>query len=281
METILANIESGVLLFEVKGRVLYSNQALADLFGISADRVSRMTRDQFFREVAGLCDDSMEALEKLSALANASEPARQDIEIQQPKWLQVACVAKPVALASGAGQLLTFSNITAAVDLADARQSLALTDDLTGLANRRAGEQAAAREIARAQRMARPLSFALFDVDHFKRVNDSHGHAAGDLVLKEIAGLIAEHLRGGDIAVRWGGEEFLAVLGDVGVPGAKAFAERVRVAVEGMDLTSIGIVTISAGISEYVNGESAEETLERADARLYEAKSLGRNRVCC
>jgi diguanylate cyclase (GGDEF)-like protein len=281
LETVLANLESGVLLLEAKGRVLYSNQALADLFGIPADRISRMTRDQFFREVAGLCDDSTEALDKLAALAGAAEPAHDDLEIQQPKWIQVGCVAKPVPLANASGQLLTFTNITAAVDLADARQSLALTDELTGLPNRRAGEQAVAREVARAHRSAQPLSFALFDVDHFKRVNDTFGHAAGDRVLKEVATLIAEDLRGGDIAVRWGGEEFLAILGDIGILGARAFAERVRGAVERMDLTSMGVVTISAGISEYQRDEPPEVALERADARLYEAKSQGRNRVCC
>ena len=280
VETILANLESGVLLLEAGGRVLYSNPSLADLFGVSSDRVSRMTRDQLFREVAGLCDDATQVLEQLRSLVRQPQPAREDFEIQQPKWIQVTCVAKPVTLPSGPGQLFIFTNITAAVDLAEARQTLALTDELTGLANRRAGELAVAREVARAFRAGEPLSFAMFDVDHFKKVNDTHGHAVGDRVLREVARLIAEFLRGGDSAVRWGGEEFLAILGDVALPGARIYAERVREAVEELSIEGVGGVTISAGASEYVRGESPEEALARADAKLYKAKSLGRNRVC-
>lgn len=280
VETILANLESGVLLLEAGGRVLYSNPSLADLFGVSSDRVSRMTRDQLFREVAGLCDDATRVLAQLQSLVRQPQPTREDFEIQQPKWIQVTCVAKPVALPSGPGQLFTFTNITAAVDLAEARQTLALTDELTGLANRRAGELAVAREVARAFRAGEPLSFAMFDVDHFKKVNDTHGHAVGDRVLREVARLIAGFLRGGDSAVRWGGEEFLAILGDVALPGACIYAERVREAVEELSIEGVGSVTISAGASEYVRGESPEEALARADAKLYKAKSLGRNRVC-
>jgi diguanylate cyclase (GGDEF)-like protein len=278
LESILANLDAGILLFDSGGRVLYANQALSNLFDIPPERVSRMNRDQFLREVAGLSEDPI--LDKLQKLTEGNHPAKDDFEITQPKWLQVGCAVKPVIVSSGKGQLIVFTNITAEVDLADARERLALTDELSGLSNRRAGEQAVAREVARVYRTGSPLSFALFDVDHFKRVNDTCGHAAGDRVLRAIGQLISGFLRGGDHAIRWGGEEFLAILGDVALEGARATAERIRAAVASLQIEGVGSVTISAGVSEFARGESAEAALARADVKLYEAKAGGRNRVC-
>ena len=136
------------------------------------------------------------------------------------------------------------------------------------------------REIARARRTGHPLSFVLFDVDHFKRVNDTHGHLAGDAVLREVSRTLTELPRGGDTAVRWGGEEFLVILTDVGLDGARVFAERVRRAIEQLRVGDVGPVTISAGVSELELGEDDPgPAIARADASLYQAKSRGRNRV--
>jgi diguanylate cyclase (GGDEF)-like protein len=278
LESVLANIDSGILLFDGGGRVLYANQALSALFDIPPERVARMNREQFLREVAALAEDPI--LDKLKTLTAGNHPTKDDFEIQQPKWLQIGCSVKPVMVSSGRGQLVIFTNITAEVDIADSRQRLALTDDLTGLSNRRAGEQAVAREVARVYRTGQPLSFALFDVDHFKRVNDTCGHPAGDRVLRAVGQLINGFLRGGDTAVRWGGEEFLAILADVGLEGAHATAERIRAAVANLNVEGVGTVTISAGVSEFERGESAEAALARADVKLYEAKAGGRNRIC-
>jgi diguanylate cyclase (GGDEF)-like protein len=237
-----------------------------------------MNREQFLREVAALAEDPI--LDKLKTLTAGNHPTKDDFEIQQPKWLQIGCTVKPVMVSSGRGQLVIFTNITQEVDIADSRQRLALTDELTGLSNRRAGEQAVAREVARVYRTGQPLSFALFDVDHFKRVNDTCGHPAGDRVLRAVGQLINGFLRGGDTAVRWGGEEFLAILADVGLDGAHATAERIRAAVANLNVEGVGTVTISAGVSEFERGESAEAALARADVKLYEAKAGGRNRIC-
>lgn len=258
--------------------MLYANHALSTLFDIPPERVARMNRDQLLREVAGLSEDPI--LDKLKTLTTGNLPSKDEFEIQQPKWLQIGCVVKPVMVSTGTGQLIVFTNITAEVDLADSRQRLALTDELTGLSNRRAGEQAVAREVARVYRTGQPLSFALFDVDHFKRVNDTCGHALGDRVLRAVGLLISGFLRGGDHAVRWGGEEFLAILGDVSIDGGRATAERIRAAVASLSVEGVGPVTISAGVSEFERGESAEAALSRADVKLYEAKAGGRNRVC-
>lgn len=156
---------------------------------------------------------------------------------------------------------------------------LALTDQVTGLANRRGGEEALAREVARARRAGAPLSLVLFDVDRFKSINDQAGHAIGDLVLRGIAEILSASQRGSDLAMRWGGEEFLVLLPDVGLAGARSFAERVRERVQNLVVADVGRITVSAGVSELMADEDPAVTLARADANLYRAKAGGRNRV--
>lgn len=156
---------------------------------------------------------------------------------------------------------------------------LALTDQVTGLANRRGGEEALAREVARARRTGTPLSLVLFDLDRFKAINDRCGHAVGDLVLRGIAEILSASQRGSDLAMRWGGEEFLVLLPDVGLAGARSFAERVRERVQNLAVADAGHITVSAGVSELAGDEDPAVALARADANLYRAKASGRNRV--
>lgn len=156
---------------------------------------------------------------------------------------------------------------------------LALTDPVTALANRRGGEEALAREVARARRTGSPMSLVLFDIDRFKNINDRSGHAVGDRVLRGISEILSASQRGSDLAMRWGGEEFLVLLPDVGLAGARIFAERVRENVQNLNVADAGRITVSAGVSELVGDEDPAVALARADANLYRAKAGGRNRV--
>jgi two-component system cell cycle response regulator len=158
---------------------------------------------------------------------------------------------------------------------------LARTDALTGLANRRHTDDRLAYEIARARRNKQSLSIALCDIDHFKHINDSCGHLMGDEVLVRIGKTIAGSLRNVDIAGRWGGEEFMLVLPDTPIDGARVAAERIRTAIESHGAIPNGptTVTLSAGVTSYVEGDAPEGMVRRADAALYRAKELGRNRV--
>ena len=160
-----------------------------------------------------------------------------------------------------------------------ALERLALTDSVTGLFNRHAGDLALEREVARARRTRAPFSLALIDVDHFKQVNDRHGHAAGDEVLKQISSILSATFRASDLAVRWGGDEFLVFLPDVPASGAMVFAERARRQVEALSFENVGAVTLSAGIVQVRPDEDARAAIRRADAQLYEAKRSGRNLV--
>ena len=160
---------------------------------------------------------------------------------------------------------------------------LATTDSLTGLFNRRHMTYLAEKELARFERSGHPVGFLVLDVDHFKGINDAHGHEVGDLVLSGVADIIRAELRTQDLIARWGGEEFLVVLPDTGGDRAQASAERVRVAISGYNWQQrVGIpvsVTVSAGVSELRKGDDLSAAINRADRALYRGKARGRNRV--
>ena len=157
----------------------------------------------------------------------------------------------------------------------------ALVDGLTGLANRRAAADALHAEAARAQRLETPLSVVLADLDGFKDVNDVHGHAVGDEVLRVFAAVLRETLRESDVAGRWGGEEFLLLLPGADAEGAAQLADRVRIALADRAVASApGLrVTASFGVAEYAGQSNTEQLVDAADGALYRAKRGGRNRV--
>jgi two-component system cell cycle response regulator len=160
----------------------------------------------------------------------------------------------------------------------------ALTDPLTGLYNRRYMAQHLPGLLAKAAAAGKPLALFMIDIDHFKKVNDTHGHAAGDAVLKAVAARIPDLVRAEDTAARMGGEEFMAVLPDAGPEPALRVAERLRQAIAEMKIADPAApgglsVTVSIGVASAKAGETPEALMGRADAALYRAKQAGRNRV--
>ena len=161
---------------------------------------------------------------------------------------------------------------------------LAIRDELTGIHNRRFLLDLVEKEKERADRNGSEFCLCLFDIDFFKRINDTYGHAAGDAVLRDFARTVQEQLRALDAFGRYGGEEFLLMLPETPAASAIALAERVRGAVEGLRCTDgerTITLTVSAGVAEYRLGEKVAQTIVRADQALYLAKSGGRNRVLC
>nr|WP_180206822.1 GGDEF domain-containing protein [Pseudomonas sp. SbOxS1]NYU07109.1 GGDEF domain-containing protein [Pseudomonas sp. SbOxS1] len=158
----------------------------------------------------------------------------------------------------------------------------ALRDPLTDTGNRIAMDQTLQREIELARRHMQPLSLLMLDIDHFKQINDTHGHSAGDDVLKAVAASIKNQLRNVDMVFRYGGEEFLILLSNTSREAAALVGERLRFAAQTEDYPADGRtveLTISLGCSTLLPGESAESLLRRADSALYVAKREGRNRL--
>jgi diguanylate cyclase (GGDEF) domain len=159
-----------------------------------------------------------------------------------------------------------------------------LTDPLTGLKNRRAFDDAFKTLSEQALELNTPMSLLVIDIDHFKRVNDTHGHIVGDAVLKCIGNQIKNVVRGNDVSARFGGEEFVLLLPDTPLVGAERVAENIRESIAKQTLRhgdhKIGQVTVSVGYACFNYEETIEDLFERTDAALYEAKIGGRNQVC-
>ena len=158
----------------------------------------------------------------------------------------------------------------------------ALRDPLTDTGNRIAMDQTLQREIDMSRRHHQPLSLLMLDIDHFKHINDNHGHSAGDDVLRAVAASIKSQLRNVDMVFRFGGEEFLILLSNTGREAAALVGERLRFAAQAKNYLADGIsieLTVSLGCSTLLPGESAESLLRRADSALYVAKREGRNRL--
>lgn len=162
-------------------------------------------------------------------------------------------------------------------------EHMAERDPLTSLHNRRGFNAQAAAIWSTAARNHRPLSLIMLDLDHFKTINDLHGHATGDQALVQVANLLAQSCRGGDVLARWGGEEFLLLLPETGITKAQALAERLRVEIQVLELAqSHQKLSLSAsfGVIERSSQGQLEQLINQADRLLYVAKHSGRNRVC-
>ncbi|MCD6420733.1 MAG: GGDEF domain-containing protein [Synergistetes bacterium] len=155
----------------------------------------------------------------------------------------------------------------------------AVTDDLTGLCSRAYLFSRLKEAVNRSQRYGTPLSIIMFDVDHFKEINDRCGHQAGDEALRRVASILRGGVRRSDVVGRYGGEEFVVILENTGMDSARIVAEKLRLAIYNVDIMAgCAKVTVSAGVAEY-RGESLSEFFMKADKALYKAKAQGRNRV--
>jgi diguanylate cyclase (GGDEF)-like protein len=204
-------------------------------------------------------------------------------------WLVVIAVLTSIIAGYSAFSFTALRKSEQTLRDANARLvELSMRDGLTGIYNRRHFEDALDAEWRRARRSRQSLALLLIDIDHFKKLNDTCGHRAGDECLRQVALCLRENLhRPGDTLARYGGEEFVAILPDVDMGGALKVAETMRAAVEGLACRIHGIekpprVTVSIGVSSRLPGleDVSGALVSAADAALYRAKAEGRNRVC-
>ena len=279
LSAVLENIDNGVFLLDGERRIVFANHALSEILGIEREHLLGKSRDELVREAAQLSTNPEDFLRRMRTASTGPYALRGEFELERPRRRLIRWTAKPVQLGEGVGHLGVLTDITAETELVHEREQLARIDPVTGLVNRRGGEEVLQREASRAQRFGSRVSVALVDLDHFKQVNDRHGHGAGDEALRAVGQVIAAAMRGVDVPVRWGGDELLAILPATGLEGAKSFAERIRAQVEGLGEQVMHGSTLSVGVAELQPGEDWADAVRRADAKLYEAKDAGRNRV--
>lgn len=287
LQAVLNNLPFGVVVVDKNLNCLYWSRQSEELFQLPADFVQKdMPLEQVLRRVAeagyyGPGDAAQQVAARIETI-RGFQPSMVEIVRPDGRALQVRGV--PV-LVDGvpAGYILLQEDITERKNYQSTLERLATTDHLTGLLNRRAFLDATEREIRRAHRYGQSLSLLMLDVDHFKRINDSHGHPAGDEVLRRIAAACRGMLRDEDLTGRLGGEEFAVTLVQAPLSAAIAVAERLCktigdlvIGYEGKTLSA----TVSVGVAEFGSGDDTLSGLiSRTDELLYAAKHAGRNRV--
>jgi diguanylate cyclase (GGDEF)-like protein len=293
--TLLENMAEGVLVLDNEQRIADINSAAVNMLGLqAASLVGRKAAELLAGapQLLPYCSGEGEAQGECQIVGRQLElraaPLREGRRKRQGRLLVMRDISK---YRQAENQLREANDRLQAhmaeIEALQARlQDLAIRDSLTGLFNRRYLEETMQREIAQAFRSGQALSVVMIDVDHFKNINDTYGHLAGDTALQALGQLLAANTRSGDIACRYGGEEFVLALPGATLETARERAERLRLAVEALRVDYAGArlaLTICAGIAAYpLHGERADEVLDRADQALYQAKNGGRNRcVVC
>lgn len=279
LHAVLQHIDEAVLLFDHTGRIRFANTTLAQLSGLPVSQCLGLTRGEWLRRHLSHFENPTEFL----ALLRADEPIPlshgADFVVQRPRYRVLRWKGRPIELPDGHGQLDIFCDVTSEVAEVEQRERQVRVDSLTEVANRRGGEEALTREHAAARRLRHALSFAMFDIDGFKELNDRHGHLVGDRTLRLVADALAAGVRSTDHVVRWGGDEFLVILPGATLQGAFEFAERALARISDHTGGTSPALTISAGVASLAPGEPATAAVARADQHLYTAKRGGRNRI--
>ena len=264
-------------------RIVYVNQAFSRITGYAFEEV--IGRTPRILQGPGTC---RETLDHIGAAVRRRQPVRAELLNYAKDGREYWVELNIVPLRDAAGRVTHFASIerdvTAHKRLEQQLQELAARDPLTGLLNRRAFLERLHREAGRAQRYGHPLAFLSLDIDHFKRINDGYGHAAGDAALKHLAAICAGLLRKEDSCGRLGGEEFGILVPETNSYGAEMVARRLRARIEAARCR-FGrhqlAFTVSIGVAGLMQqGEAGvEQMLQDADEAMYRAKRAGRNRV--
>jgi diguanylate cyclase (GGDEF)-like protein/PAS domain S-box-containing protein len=263
--------------------IVYVNEAFIEKTGYTAEEVIGKTPRILQRDGTNRDD-----LKKIRQALEKQEPVRVTLRNFSKKgneyWVDLSILPLP----DKNGKISHFAaiqrDITDYKKLEQDLQILCRTDPLTTAANRRAFNEIISQEFSRFKRSQKEYALVMIDLDHFKSINDQHGHGAGDRVLIEVTERCKDNLRVHDIIARLGGEEFCILLPYTNLEQAQKVAERLRQKIELMPIISDGNrikVTVSVGISLVLEGDNdGHDAIERADKKLLEAKSMGRNRVC-
>ena len=268
---------------DLDGKITYVSPAVERMRGITPEEAMRQSLDEIHppESAASVADYYRQVF---AAIEAGAEPPmfRGENEYYRKDGSIMTGELQVIPHLDGSGKVIELIGVTR--DISERKvfeaelRNLAVTDTLTGVWNRRHGTELLAADLS-ARRPGQALSLLMLDIDHFKTINDTFGHQAGDHVLIEIASRLRRSLRGSDMVARWGGEEFVVLLRDCALPDALRLAEDIRAAIAELPFGAMGSLTVSVGVAEAHAGEDLTTWLERADQALYRAKRSGRNEV--
>jgi diguanylate cyclase (GGDEF)-like protein/PAS domain S-box-containing protein len=290
LRNITAVIGEGIYVLDREGRLQFMNQEAEKLLGWTAAEL----RDRNFHDVVHyqkadhtpMAEDECPVLKTINT--GRTYRTEEDVFTRKDGTLfSASVVATPLIEDEGiVGSVAAFQDITDRKQAADELRRLnellarqATTDPLTGIANRLKFNEALRSEIRRSMRYNVPLSLIMFDIDHFKTINDTYGHHSGDTVLRDLTKLVSKNVRINDEFARWGGEEFMIMVTNTSLPHAGKFAEKLRALINDLQWPWSTKVTCSFGVSQLTEDDTEDKLVQRVDAALYRAKANGRNRV--
>lgn len=280
----LLDIQPNFLMVMHHHRLEYVNQAFLNFLGFSSFDALRLTE----REMGAWMSTTADVV-----LSRAGANGWQDNLLEMGKTSDVLFLrapkspqdpAKPYvvqrhSLPEQDRHIFTLVSIEHVCDEMQTLRHKAFTDPLTGTCNRHSLNGILLAEVKRAQRHGKQLSLILMDIDHFKEVNDTHGHQTGDAVLRHLVALLSPQIRAEDSLARWGGEEFMVVSPESDLEHTRLMAEKLRQLVATAAFPGVGAMTCSFGVAQYRQDDTPASLTERADQAMYLAKRLGRNRV--
>lgn len=267
-----------VLMTDERARIIFANSAFAEVTGYTREELKGKTPAMLR---SGEHDEAFYAQLRAS-LASGTDFRATFINRRRDGSLYHAEQSiSPISDQNGriTHYVSVSKDISDRVDMEQALRHAATRDTLTGLHNRRHGEQVLDKAYRKAQAQGTPLTLIVCDIDHFKQVNDRFGHPAGDRVLSAVARILQQSVRSRDAVMRWGGEEFVILLDDCPQASAIELGERIRVRVSAHHDAEVGRITLSLGLATRAADETMDKLIARADAALYVAKGAGRNRL--
>lgn len=276
LQGVIEAVMDALIVVNREGRIKTVNKAAIDLMGLSEDNlIGEPVEKIFFKGfVEGMDIDELISKGYIKGIEKM---------FISGKLKKIPVLFSSAVMKNGSDEVKGI--VCVALDITERKaqddriKELAEIDELTKIYNRRMFLHFLDLELNMSRRHGRPFSVVMFDIDHFKKINDTFGHQTGDTVLQRVVTLTRASLRATDILARYGGEEFMVIAVETGLAGAKTLAEKIRGIICGSAIEEVGTVTVSLGAAQWKPDDTADSLVKRVDAALYNAKNNGRNRV--
>ena len=282
LSTIMESAGDAIIMIDDNGKVTFWNPAAERILGYSREEIIGKDLHMFMIQDMRLYEAYKEAFKKFRLTGKGSvvgKTVEMKTRHKNGHEIDVELSLSAVRIKDSWHAIGIIRDISERKRFEELLYRQSITDPLTNIYNRRFFMQMLEQEIERVKRNKKPFSLIMFDLDHFKNVNDRFGHAAGDTVLRSVANTVKKRIRKTDYFARWGGEEFIILLPETSLNNAAELAEELRKKISETALDGIGKVTASFGVTEYRNTDTMDTVLLRVDGALYEAKGSGRNCV--